>query len=172
MEIVKVEDKCWTPVRVKPRQEKKLYEYCKAKKITAYLPVIKRVHRYERRTAEFFVPMFPGYVFCCVDEDSYRDVLMSNTVVYRIQVDEHEELSLIDELAAVQSFEKVSHQGEVVIKPELVEGVKVTVSSGPLQGVTGIVVRRKGETTITVNVEILGQSATAHIDIGDLEADE
>ena len=159
------------PVRVKPKQEKKLVEYCKARKVEYYLPLLKKVHRYEKRTAEFFVPMFPGYVFCCLDEEAYNEIVLSNAIVYRIMIAEHEEDDLISELIAIQSFEKVASDKEVVIKPEIIEGRVVQVCSGPLAGTEGVVMRRKGKATITVNVDILGQSATVEIDIGDLEVE-
>lgn len=171
-DIIKVEGKCWTPVRVKPKQEKKLAEYCKAKNVEYYLPLLKKIHRYEKRTAEFFVPMFPGYVFCCLNEDSYNQIVLSNTIVYRITLIEHEEDDLITELNGIKAFERVASEKDVIIKPEIVEGRPVKVCHGPLAGTEGVVIRRKGKATITVNVEILGQSATVEIDIGDLEADE
>jgi len=172
MNLEKVDGKCWMPVRVKPKQEKKLAEFCKAKKVGYYLPLMKKVHRYEKRTAEFFVPMFPGYVFCCVDEEDYNQIVLSNAIVYRIKIAEHEEDSLIGELRGILAFERISSEADVVIKPEIVEGRRVNVASGPLAGTEGVVIRRKGKTTITVNVDILGQSATVEIDVGDLEADK
>jgi len=172
IDLEKIEGKCWQPVRVKPKQEKKLSEYCKAKKVECYLPLLKKVHRYEKRNAEFYVPMFPGYVFCCVDEDSYNEIVLSNAIVYRIRLDEHEEDELLGELKSIQAFEKLASENEVIIKPEIVEGKKVNVSRGPLAGTDGVVVRRKGKATITVNVDILGQSATVEIDVGDLDAEK
>ncbi len=169
MEIKSVDNKCWTPVRVKPKQEKKLVEYCKAKGVENYLPLLKRVHRYERRTAVFHVPMFPGYVFCCLDEDLFSKIVLSNAIVYQIPINDYEEEGLIEELKAIQAFEKLSNEADVVVKPELAEGSVVTVARGAMAGVDGVVVRRKGKVSITVNVEILGQSATVEIDAGDLE---
>ena len=169
--LEKIEGKCWMPIRVKPKQEKKLVQYCKAKNVDSYLPVLKRVHRYEKRTAEFFVPMFPGYVFCCIDDDDYNEIVLSNAIVYKIQVNEQEEEELLGELASIHAFEKMASENEVVIKPEIVEGRQVNVSRGALAGTTGVVVRRKGKATITVNVDILGQSATVEIDVGDIDVD-
>jgi len=170
-ELEKIDGKLWMPVRVKPKQEKKLTQYCKSKGVAFYLPLLKKVHRYERRTAEFFVPMFPGYVFCCLDEDDYNQIVLSNAIVYRIRLDEHEEDGLLEELASIKAFELLRNEGEVIVKPELVEGKKVAVINGPLAGVSGVVDRRKGKTTISVNVDILGQSATVEIDVGDIEGE-
>lgn len=162
----------WMPVRTKPRREKKVAEYCEANDISCYLPLKRNVHRYERRTVEFRVPMFPGYVFCSLNEAYYQRLLRSNAIVYRINIDKVEEESLLEELQAIRAFEELSDKSEVEVKPELVKGTKVVIQSGPMKGMQGIIERRKGKTLMSVNIEILGQSATAEVDVGDLEADD
>jgi transcription antitermination factor NusG len=162
----------WMPVRTKPRREKKVAEYCQANGIEYYLPLKRNVHRYERRTVEFRVPMFPGYVFCSLNEASYQTLLRSNAIVYRITIDEVEERSLLEELKAIRAFEELANKSEVEVKPELVKGTKVVIQAGPMKGMQGIIERRKGKTLMSVNIEILGQSATAEVDVGDLEADD
>lgn len=163
--------KFWTPVRTKPRREKKLLEFCEAKKITCYLPLLRRLHSYGKRTAEFDVPMFPGYVFCCIDDSDYQTVLTSHAVLFRIKVCEKEQAELIEQLSSVREIEKMSELGEVVVKPELVPGSIIRVKNGPLAGTSGIVSSRKDKLTLSVNIELLGQSVCTEISASDLEED-
>ena len=172
MDIYTINGLIWTPIRTKPRQEKKLAEYCNSNSITCYLPLIKSVKRYKRRSVEHQVPMFPGYVFCAVTEESYRTLLSSGTIVYRINMTEICEKTLINDLISLQNFEILAMQKEVIVRPEIIPGSQVTATKGPLMGVTGVVEQRKSDTLITVNVEILGQSVSATIDIGDIELEE
>lgn len=172
MDIHIIDELTWTPIRTKPRQEKKLAEYCKSNSILCYLPLVKSVKRYERRSVEHQVPMFPGYVFCAVSEESYRTLLSSGTIVYRINMTEVSEEKLIEDLIALQNFELLAMQKEVIVRPEIITGSQVTVTQGPLMGVTGVVEQRKNDTLITVNVEILGQSVSTAIDIGDVELEK
>lgn len=172
MDICKLDKLTWTPIRTKPRQEKKLAEYCKANSVICYLPLVKSVKRYERRSVEHMIPMFPGYAFCAVDEDSYRTLLSSGTIVYRIGMTETSEKKLIQDLVALRNFELMSMQEEVMVRPEIIAGSPVSVTKGPFMGITGIVEKRKDDTLITVNVEILGQSVSAAIDIGDVELEK
>ncbi len=172
MHITKIDNLTWTPVRTKPRQEKKLAEYCRSKSVVCYLPLRKSLRRYDRRTVQHLVPMFPGYVFCVLDEDIYRAMLVSGTVLYRINVNENEEKRLIQDLVALRDFEALAAEKEVIIRPELVPGARVKVNSGPLKGVTGVLERRKSDVLITVNVEILGQAVSTQIDIGDVNLDD
>ena len=170
--ISKIEGLSWTPVRTKPRQEKKLAEYCRTHNVPFYLPMKKSVKRYQRRTVEFQVPMFPGYIFCAVDEPSYQTLLISGTIVYRIKMNENKEEKLIEDLNDLKEFERIVREAEVVIRPEIVEGVAIKVSKGPLAGLSGVVTKRNKRMLITVNVEILGQSASAEIDIEDVEVED
>lgn len=170
--IEKVEGGLWTPVRTKPRAEKKLAEFCAAKKINCYLPLRKTVHRYQRRTAEFFVPMFPGYVFCWLNYELSKEIIMCKAFFHKIKIDELSEKTLIEELKSIQILEKSEACKELIVRPELVQGVNVKISKGPFAGMNGIVEKRKDCATITINIEILGQSVTAQMDIEDVEAEE
>lgn len=173
IDIYKIPEWRWTPVRTKPRQEKKLAEYCKSHSVKFYLPLKKSVRRYQRRTVEFHVPMFPGYIFCALNEDSYRTLLVSGAIVYRITIkDDVIEQRLINDLNILQEFERITQQEDVIIRPEIVQGIKIKVKSGPLGGVSGIVEKRDKTTLLTVNVDILGQSVSAAIDIEDVELEE
>ena len=167
--IEKIPGLAWTPIRTKPRQEKKLCAFAASRSVETYLPLRKSKKRYQRRTVEFLVPMFPGYVFAPIDEEKYRSLLICGSVLFKMSMTETIERGLIRDLNALIEFERIAAEKEVVIKPELVEGVMVNVCSGPLQGVSGIIERRGKETILTVNVEILGQSVSSKIDIEDLE---
>lgn len=162
----------WMPVRTKPRREKKVSEFCQANNILCYLPLNRRVHRYERRSVEFHVPMFSSYIFCNLNEEKYQRLLCSNAILFKIDIDINAEENLIRELKTIQSLEKLSRETEISVKPELAGGVKVTVNNGPMRGMQGIIKKRKGKTLIFVNIDILGQSVSAEFDAGDLEAEE
>ena len=168
MSIENIPGMHWTPVRTKPRQEKKFIEYCSSNGIRFYLPLRRNVKRYQRRTVEFFIPMFSGYVFCSLDHQLYQKVLLSNRIVYRLQMNDKSEAELIRELHDIQMFEKLAVDSEVVVRPELVSGSSVMVRSGPFKGMKGVVEKRKGKTMITINIEMLGQSVSTEIDVEDI----
>jgi transcription antitermination factor NusG len=82
------------------------------------------------------------------------------------------EPTLIEELKAIREMENHSSELEIIIRPEIVIGKKVLVNGGPLKGFSGIVSKRKNKTLVSVNLEILGQSVSAEIDIEFIETDE
>jgi transcriptional antiterminator RfaH len=162
----------WTPVRTKPRQEKKFIEYCEAHGIVFYLPLRRSVKRYQRRTVEFYIPMFTGYVFCSMNHDLYQTAALSGRIVYRLQMNEKSEKELIGDLCDIQMIEKLTGEADVIVRPELVPGKKIIVRSGPLKGMRGVAEKRKGKTMITINVEILGQSVSTETDVEDIEVED
>lgn len=163
------EKKFWTPIRTKPRQEKKLARYCAANEVPYYLPLIHKIHNYGRRTAKFSSPMFPGYVFCRIDEAAFNSLQFSNAIVYKIAMDEQSERILIHELSAIRVFERMSGSSTLEVSPELVAGTPVEVIRGPFEGVTGIVQQRKNKLMLIVSVELLGQNVAMEINAADLE---
>jgi transcription antitermination factor NusG len=169
MEIVHIDNLLWFPIRTKPKKEKKLAEYCQAHKIRYYLPVTKSVKRYGRKTVEFTLPMFNGYIFCQLDHELYKLLLRSHGVFFKVAIDDFSEDQLIKDLKNIYQLENLSEDKEIVIKPELAEGVPITIADGPLQGVVGIITRRTNDVVVTVNVDILGQSVSVKMDVGEIE---
>ena len=161
--------KYWTPIRTKPRQEKKLVKYCAANKVSYYLPLIHKIHNYGKRTAKFSCPMFPGYVFCRVNKALFNALQLSNAIVYKINIDEHSERLLIHELSAIRVFERMSDKCAIEVSPELVAGTPVEVIRGPFKGVTGVVQLRKNKLMLVVSIELLGQNVAMEINAADLE---
>ena len=173
MIISHVDGMLWTPIRTRPKKEKKLAEYCKANSIRYYLPVRKSVKRYGRKTVVFYPPMFTGYIFCLLDSETYKLLVKSNAVFFKVPMDNMLEETLISDLINLVILEKYSYQLDgISIKPELVSGKQVKIINGPLQGLFGFIQQRKNNITVTVNIEMLGQSVTVDIDIEDIELEE
>ncbi len=159
----------WTPVRTKPRREKKLARFCRAKGVAVYLPLINKLHTYGKRKAEFSSPMLPGYVFCRINEESYQKILPSNAVVYKIDIDAYSEKELKNDLKALRAFERLSNTHQLEVKPELVAGTPVEIASGSFQGTNGVVMSRKNHSFLIVNIKLLGYSVRAEINAEDLD---
>ncbi len=113
--------------------------------------------------------MFPGYIFCRVDNERYQELLLSHAILFRVKMDEALERKLIEDLTNVRILEQFGGEGELVVKPELAEGTLVKIINGPLRGINGIVEKRKGKVIVSINIEILGQSASVELDVGDVE---
>lgn len=158
----------WYPVYCRPNKEKKLIEYAARKGISCYLPEIERcrITRGHRITTP--VPMFTGYSFLCLSRQENWEIKKSQYVIRMLSVDEDNERDLISELNLVRRFEKLAKTQKVKIRPELIPGKRVIIMQGKLQGIEGIVKRRKNEMEIIVNLNFLGCSL-ATVEAYDLE---
>ena len=162
----------WTAVRTKPRCEKIVAEHCRRYDIACYLPLRRRAARYQRRTVETFLPMFPGYIFAQLGNVTKDVLVQSHKTVAILPIDDAQEATLIDELRDIQTLEQASLEADLTVQPELMQGKPVRITGGPLAGLRGIVNRRHEKTRVTVNVEMLGQSVSAELDVGDVHQAE
>lgn len=172
MTIHQVENRRWTAVHVRARCEKTVRSHCESNDVPCYLPLLRKVKRFQRRTVTTYVPMFSGYVFVQLDADLRDLLLRCSKVVHILPVDDIAETILVEELNALLEMEKLSEERDVAIHPEIVPGKSVKLCGGPLAGASGVVSRRDTTVRVTVNVEMLGQSVSVTLDVGEVEVDE
>ncbi len=161
-------DAKWTAARTKARCEKQVKIYCERHDITCYLPLRRQARRYQRRMVETYLPMFAGYIFVQVNEPEYDVLQKCPKVVSVLPIHQSQEKQLVEDLRDIQILEKTADQHELVVRPELIAGQTVSFSTGPFQGLNGIVQRRQQTARVTVNVEMLGQSVSIDVDIGEV----
>jgi transcription antitermination factor NusG len=162
----------WTAVMTKPRCEKAFARYCKGFKVVSFLPLRRRVERYQRRTVTTWLPMFPGYLFVQYDPARPAEPVSSHKILHILDVDPTSEAVLVEELRGLQRMEQLARTEEIEVMPEIVPGEAVRITGGPMHGVTGIVQRRVGKIRVTVNVDILGQSVAVEMDLGELQTEK
>ena len=159
----------WTVLHVKPRCEKWVAGYCRRFAVPHYLPLQRRVKRFQRRNVVSFLPMFHGYLFAPLTVNQRALVLDSHRVVRLLVAEPEAEPQLLHDLIQVRLLETAQETNLLTVNPELTPGTPVRITSGPLQGLEGVVERRPGITRIWVNVELLGQSVSTELDAGELE---
>ena len=167
--LERVDGARWAPVRTRARCEKIVASYCRHTNIPHYLPLLRRLARYQRRDVETFSPMFPSYIFVQVGKLQSEFFWRCPKLVSLLPVDQPQEELLLSELRDIRRLEEAALESEITVKPELAAGVKVQVQSGPLSGLTGIVERRGRKARVTINVEMLGQSVSAEFDLEDVK---
>ncbi len=160
---------CWTAVRARPRCEKKIAEFARVHGIRHYLPLLRRRRRYQRRRVESMIPMFPGYLFAQINAESLPRLLQCQKIVRVLRVTDRQERQLVRELNDIRIIELAELEKDLEVNPELVPGINVLIASGPLQGCHGIVERRDQRTRITVNLNLLGSSVSAHLDLTEID---
>jgi len=155
----------WWVVHTKPRQEKALARDLLRSSIPYFLPMYEARRRSRGRSWKAVLPLFPGYVFFCGDEDDRLKALETGRIAKMIPV--RDQAGLVAELS---SLRRVIEAGLGVDPyPALKTKRCCRVRSGPLQGLEGQVLRRKGKARFIVTISILGQGASVKIDGNELE---
>jgi transcription antitermination factor NusG len=152
----------WYALQVKPRFEKVVETQLQYKGYEVLLPVHTSTRKWSDRTKSISLPIFPSYVFCRFDINARLPILITpgvNSVVgagkLPIAIDDTE----------IQSLCQLVKSG---LRPEpspyIREGEPVRIENGPLEGLTGIVVRTSGHDRLILSVTLLQRSVAVEVD--------
>ena len=171
MEFSISDDRIWLPVHTKPRCEKKFFLFCDKYNVTAYLPLKVKLRSKGRGTVRSEIPMFPGYVFACMNEAEKTTLSRTGHIVNYISLSKDQEQRLCQDLKSIRILEGMQETEELFVSPEIEKGKEIIISAGPLRGLNGIVHRRKSAHRIVVNVEMISHSVVMELDVADVELD-
>jgi len=133
-----------------------------------YLPLYLPHARRNNVLTKSEFPLFPGYVFCRFDVKKRLPVLTTSGVVSVIGCGRKPVPIPDDEIEAVRAVLRSGLPAEIC--PYLVEGQRVRVTNGSLEGVEGILVKKKTQFRMVVSVTMLQRSLSVEIDSDRLAA--
>ncbi|MCD4796531.1 MAG: hypothetical protein K8R49_05090, partial [Candidatus Cloacimonetes bacterium] len=150
------ENRKWFVVHTKPRREKKLAQYSLQNKINYYLPLKDSIRVYQYRKVKFTKPLFSGYVFVKCDSEERRILTITGHTAYFLPVPNEEVFT--GELKQIH-FGRL--KGADYRKAEFLEkGMKVIITSGPFEGLTGVVEDGKNVKRVILQVNLLRQAVS------------
>jgi len=152
----------WYALQTKPKHEKSVSALLDGKGYAQFLPLYQSWHRSAGRMRGVLLPLFPGYVFCRFDRFRRLPILTTPGVFSIVGTSNGPEPIPNDEIAGIQAA--CSSGLQLSPWPYLERGDRVTVESGPLQGVEGIFVAEKNSTRLVVSIEILKRSLAVEVD--------
>ena len=151
----------WYALRIKPRCEKYVDEHLRNKGYETFLPTYTAKKKWTDRTKLTTIPLFPGYTFCRFNLQSRLPILITPGVQFIVgagkaplPVEEQE----IDALRRV-----VISDLPILPWPYLKVGQTVLVETGPLQGLSGVIVRIKNIDRLIVSISLLMRSVAVEI---------
>ena len=161
----RMEQLLWFVAHTRPRCEKKLVEYCEREAIEATLPCYRSAHKYRGKVAVFRKPLFPGYVFVQMPALRRQKVYQSKYVANLLDVVDQELFArqLGDILTALET------ELEITLAPEIGEGKRVRIKSGPLRGIEGWVEKRTGMRVVLLRLDFIAQAAAVKLEADELE---
>jgi transcription termination/antitermination protein NusG len=157
----------WYALRTRSRFEKVVHAQLAHRGIEPFLPLIRRQSQWKDRKKIVDWPLFPGYCFAKFAPEQQRAVLQAPGVIQVIGSALVAEAIPETEIASLQRV--MQHHVNYEQWPyEFNEDTMVTVIRGPLQGLQGRFVRRKGEGQLVLAVHLIQQAAAVTIALEDV----
>jgi transcription antitermination factor NusG len=152
----------WYGIRTKSNHEKVAAVSLENRGYERYLPVYKRRRRWSDRVVETDQPLFPGYLFCRFDANKRQSIVTAPGVVSVVGFGGEPAPIPESEIHAIQA---VLHSGLAAEPcPFVREGQHIRVTSGSLEGLEGILLKKKSDWRMVVSVPMLQRSVSVEID--------
>jgi transcriptional antiterminator NusG len=161
-------DMHWYVAQTCSRHEKRVAEHMVARGIEHFLPLYETVSRWQDRRVRLRLPLFPGYIFVRIP---FRERVRALEVagVTRLVGFGGVPVEMPDnEMETMQNGFTSRLRAEP--HPYLVAGRRVRIKTGPLAGLKGVLVRKKGSFRFVLSIDLIQRAVVADVDITDIEA--
>lgn len=162
-----VQETLWWAVYTRHQHEKTVAHMLSTKGFEVFLPLYDSVRRWKDRSKTISLPLFPCYVFVRGGLDRRLQVVTTPGIHTILSVGEAVAVIPSQEMDAIRMA--VNSPAQIEPYPFLRCGEKVRVTRGSLEGVTGVLVRKKSLYRLVLSVEMLAQSVSVEIDAADVE---
>jgi transcription antitermination factor NusG len=160
----------WHALYTRHQHEKTVADFLAKKGFDVFLPLYSTTHKWKDRDKLLSLPLFPCYVFVRGGLDRQLQILTTPGVYTILAVAGRAAVIPEEEISAVQRM--VASSLEVEPHPYLNCGDRVRVTSGPLEGLEGILVRKKNAVRLVISVELLMKSVAVEVDAWAVERSE
>jgi transcription antitermination factor NusG len=152
----------WYAIHTRYQNEQTVAKSLLNKGFSVFLPTYNSLHRWSDRKKLVTLPLFPGYLFFADEISRWIQILSTPGVNAIIKIGNAPAEIPNDEIVAIRRV--VESTLYVEPHPFLSNGDLVRIKSGPLEGLEGIVSRKKDALRLVLSIRILGQSAAVEID--------
>ena len=159
-------DPHWYVVYTCARHERTISEGLQRKSVESYLPTYSELRRWSDRTVKIELPLFPSYVFVRIPHGE-RGRVLSTPGVVRFVSQGGRPYPLEDE--EMDALKNALHCRSARPFPYLSEGKRVRVKNGPLKGLEGVIVRRKGLYRMVLSIDCIAKSVAVDLGAADLD---
>ena len=157
----------WYVAQTCSRHEKRIADQLQRRGIEHFLPLYEKVSKWKDRSARVQLPLFAGYIFLHIPFRERLRALEVSGVVRLVAFGPTPVPVPDNEIEALRNG--LDNHLRVEPHPFLTVGRRVRVNSGPLAGLQGILLRRKGALRFVLSLEMIQRSVIADMDIADIE---
>ncbi len=162
------EELSWYALYTRSRFEKKLMSELADRSIDVFLPMREILSRWKDRKKKIWLPLFPGYLFIHhVNTPANRFRILNVPGAVRFVGFEGRATPIpAEQIESVRRFLESSLSVDPY--PYMKIGRKVEVIAGPLKGMQGKLVQKKGKFRFVIQVDLIRQAASVEIDASDV----
>jgi transcription antitermination factor NusG len=166
-EAAEREESAWWALYTRHQHEKTVAEMLSAKGFEVFLPLYESMRRWKDRNKLLSLPLFPCYVF--VRGGLNRRLQVVTTPGVHMILSRGEQVAIIPE-AEIDAI-RITVDGPYHVEPHpfLKCGERVRVTRGSLEGVEGVLVRKKNLCRLVLSVDMLAQSVAVEVNALDVE---
>ena len=157
----------WHALYTRHQHENAVAQALSARGFEVFLPQYRTAHRWKDRDKELLLPLFSNYVFLHGGLDRMLMLMTAPGVHSLVSWGGRAANIPWEEIEAVRRL--IASSYEVEPHPFLKCGDRVRVTSGPLEGIEGILVRRTRGYRLVLSVEMLSRSASVEVDTSMVE---
>jgi transcription antitermination factor NusG len=158
----------WHALYTRHQHEKSVAHALTNKGHEVFLPLVRAAHRWQDRTKQICLPLFPCYVFIRGGFDRPIQILSTPGLISVVTCAGRPAIIHPGQIDAVGQL--IASTLQVESHPFLQCGDRVRVIAGPLRGIEGLLVRKKNSFRLVVSVELLARSAAVEIDVSCIES--
>ena len=157
----------WRAIYTRHQHEKAVAALLANKGFDVFLPMYDSVRRWKDRTKTVRLPLFTCYAFIRGALDRRFEILNLPGVIALVG---RPYGSAVIDGAEIESIRRViAASAPIEPHPPVAQGQRVRVTSGPLEGIEGVLVRRQSHCRLVLSLEALGQGAAVHVDASSVE---
>jgi transcription antitermination factor NusG len=160
----------WYAVQTRSRHEKSVTTLLQTYGIHAYLPLVPEVHEWSDRRKTVQVPLFSGYVFVHTSDsnDAISRIIRTEGVVFVLGNRSRGTPIPSEEIDSIKAL--LTHKIPYRNHSFLEIGQRVRIRGGALNGVEGILLEQKSETSLVISVNMIQRSLAMRVDGYEIEA--
>lgn len=157
----------WYATYTRSRHEKVVAEALEKRSVEHFLPLYETVRTWKNGRFKVQLPLFPGYLFVHIALCDRLQVLRVPGVVRLVGFNGVPAALPQDEIEIMRNALRKGIEAEP--HPYLRVGQRVRITSGPMEGLQGILLRRRGRPRVVVSVDLIMRSVALDIDAAQVE---
>jgi transcription antitermination factor NusG len=159
--------KLWYAAYTCANHEKRVAQQLSVRSVEHFLPLYESVRRWKDRRVHLELPLFPGYVFVRMALRDRLQVLEIPSVARLVGFNGTPTPLPDGEIEALKAG--LAGGVRAVPHPYLKVGRRVRITSGPFEGLEGILIRRKNGLRLVISLDLIQRSILLDIEASSVE---